>query len=444
MSFRTVNGNTHTEDGWRCCNRDECDIVRIPDLFLTETAPLRKGSPLTILGAWLYWYDRNVEEIDSSVWGWSLSNDVLGQPGRNNGSNHLSATAVDVNAPKYPWGTYRMPADKIAKVEEGLRLFEGTVFWGRVWSKPDEMHYQMALPEGDARNEAFAQKLRNGYLGIYGAAPSGPPALSKKDQYAVLVIQEGQRRGITPRGIQIALATCLVESNLTMYANARVPESMSIPHEAVGSDAYSVGLFQQQVRDTGNGWWWGSAATCMDPTLSAGLFYDRLSRLDYNGPNSPGSYAQAVQQSAFPDRYDERYGEAVGIYNRLVAQSGDDFLSALTDAEQRELLELSRQQAKYRRKSLSPFRWPFEGDANTCAGFAWTTDANVHVQLVEKLAVIYGDPQSIGMLLAVSRTNEPGRADDAALALRVLNRVTPAGKALGEEWLKSHAIKVTA
>ncbi|MFA4050610.1 MULTISPECIES: M15 family metallopeptidase [Mycobacteroides] len=178
MSFRTVNGNTHTEDGWRCCNRDECDIVRIPELYLVDTAPLRKGAPLTILGAWLYWYDRNVEEITSPVWGWSATNDVLGTPGRNDGSNHLSATAVDVMAPKYPWQRYTMDAATIAKVRKGLALFEGSVFWGRDWSRPDEMHYQMAWPEGDERNEAFAAKLRAGYLGIY--APAQPPAPVQK------------------------------------------------------------------------------------------------------------------------------------------------------------------------------------------------------------------------------------------------------------------------
>lgn len=137
------------------------------------------------------------------------------------------------------------------------------------------------------------------------------------DDYATAVIAEGQRRGITARGIQIALATCLVESDMLMYANSKVPESLDMPHDAVGSDGFSVGLFQQQVRQGPNGWWWGDCATCMNPTASAGLFYDRLARLDYNGPNSPGSYAQAVQQSAFPDRYDERMGDAVDLYNRL-------------------------------------------------------------------------------------------------------------------------------
>ncbi len=146
-----------------------------------------------------------------------------------------------------------------------------------------------------------------------------------KDDYARAVIAEGKRRGITPRGIVIALATCLVESSMLMYANAKVPESLQLPHDAVGSDGLSVGLFQQQVRKGNNGqWWWGDAKTCMDPTLSAGLFYDRLARLDYNGPNPAGSYAQAVQQSAYPDRYQQRMGDAQAIYDRLSGASVPD------------------------------------------------------------------------------------------------------------------------
>ena len=168
MTFRTAYGLAFSENGWRMCNRDECAIVSIPGLYLVDTAPLRTGAPLTILGAWLRWYDTTVEEILTPVWGWSATNDVAS-------SNHLSGTAVDVNAPKYPWGKRVMPAARIAKIREGLRLFEGSVWWGADWSRPDEMHYQMAWREGDARNEAFAAKLRSGYLGIYKATPTPTP-----------------------------------------------------------------------------------------------------------------------------------------------------------------------------------------------------------------------------------------------------------------------------
>ncbi|OBJ50627.1 N-acetylmuramoyl-L-alanine amidase, partial [Mycobacterium asiaticum] len=112
-----------------------------------------------------------------------------------------------------------------------------------------------------------------------------------------------------------------VESNWLNYANAKVPDSLKLPHDAVGSDGYSVGLFQQQVV-YGNGWWWGDAETCMSPYKSAVLFFQRLKKLDYNGPNSPGSYAQAVQQSAFPGRYDQRMGDAQALYDRITASQG--------------------------------------------------------------------------------------------------------------------------
>lgn len=143
------------------------------------------------------------------------------------------------------------------------------------------------------------------------------------DVYASAIIAEGKRRGITERGIVIGLATPLVETNMRMYANSKVPESLTLPHDAVGSDGFSVGLFQQQIVKSANGYWWADCATCMDATKSAGLFYDRLVKLSYNDTSkSPGSFAQAVQQSAFPDRYDQRMSEAQALYDRLANSAG--------------------------------------------------------------------------------------------------------------------------
>lgn len=146
------------------------------------------------------------------------------------------------------------------------------------------------------------------------------------DDYARTIIRVGHEMGVSPRGIKIALATALVEAGPTkpghvgpilMYANSKVPESLKLPHDAVGSDGYSVGVFQQQIVKTANGYWWADCATCMDVAKSAALFFGRLLKLDYNGSRSPGSYAQAVQQSAFPDRYDQRFAEASALYDRL-------------------------------------------------------------------------------------------------------------------------------
>lgn len=139
-----------------------------------------------------------------------------------------------------------------------------------------------------------------------------------RDDIARIIIAGGKEAGITERGIVIALSVGLVESNLTVYANAKVPGSLNLRHDAVGSDGMSVGVQQQQVIMSSMGWWWGPVEACQDPVSSTRLFFQRLARLDYNNTSrSPGSYAQQVQQSAYPDRYDQRITEAQALYDRL-------------------------------------------------------------------------------------------------------------------------------
>lgn len=158
MSFRTAYGYAHSENGWRMCNRDEC--VTVPGPYM-NTAPLRRGAPEVILGAWARWYHENVKAITSPVWGWSNTNDVAN-------SNHLSGTALDIDAPSLPWGRRVMPRDRIAKVRHGLTLFP-EVFWGADWGRADEMHFQMKYREGDPRNDAGVRR-------ILGAPPAPAPA----------------------------------------------------------------------------------------------------------------------------------------------------------------------------------------------------------------------------------------------------------------------------
>lgn len=154
-----------SENGWPMCNASATVAVEV--VPAARRVPLRAGHVATILNAFIILYNRRVEPIASQVWGWSADNDVWN-------SNHMSGTAIDINAPKYPWGAYRMPAATIGKVDALLRDFEGVVFWGRRWGKPDEMHYQIGLPPTDPRVAAFAEKLNNGHLGAY--PPNTNPA----------------------------------------------------------------------------------------------------------------------------------------------------------------------------------------------------------------------------------------------------------------------------
>lgn len=149
---------------------------------------------------------------------------------------------------------------------------------------------------------------------LAGSARSGGAATEVGDltpaqlANAGAIIQEGRRRNVPLQGIVVALATASQESHFTNYANdgrgndlvfyqRDVAQSLALPHEAVGSDHGSVGVFQQQ-------WpWWGTLADLMDPTKSAGKFYESL--LEVPGWQSmPVTVAaQRVQRSAYPDAY---------------------------------------------------------------------------------------------------------------------------------------------
>jgi N-acetyl-anhydromuramyl-L-alanine amidase AmpD len=132
---------------------------------------------------------------------------------------------------------------------------------------------------------------------------------------------------ITPRGIQIALATAIVETNDQDLANPDDPASEALPNDGDGTDHTSEGVFQQQEQ------WWGTVTERMNPADAAAMFYSHLAGMNYNDPNtSPGTFAQDVQQSAYPDRYDQEFPAAVAQYTQLIGQVGQTPPAAPTSA----------------------------------------------------------------------------------------------------------------
>ncbi|WP_312802241.1 phage tail tape measure protein [Corynebacterium variabile] len=141
-------------------------------------------------------------------------------------------------------------------------------------------------------------------------AKTGPAA------YVTGIVNSAIDHDLPSSGARIGVATALVESGdpLQMFANNSVPESLNYPHDAVGSDYDSVGLFQQ--RDNGA---WGTVAQRMDPHDSAGMFFDAmLSKYPNWQSMDPGAVAQGVQVSAYPDRYNTKMSRA----DELVAEAG--------------------------------------------------------------------------------------------------------------------------
>lgn len=142
MGFRTVYGNTHSENGWRMCDAAECDNNPIPGTDIR--IPLQRGIPNTILKAFAADFHEYVESLYNSrggtdEGGWTLTNSV-------GSSNHLSGTAMDLNWSDHPFQvSYAgFTQDEIARTRELLDWYEGMVFWGQDWNSPkDPMHFQM-------------------------------------------------------------------------------------------------------------------------------------------------------------------------------------------------------------------------------------------------------------------------------------------------------------
>lgn len=113
------------------------------------------------------------------------------------------------------------------------------------------------------------------------------------------VIKEGQRRRVSKKVMKAAIETILVE------ANATNPNS---------GDLDSIGAFQQRTP-------WGSTKSRLNVRQSAGRFFDRAVKVEKDHKLA-GTLAQAVQVSAFPERYHQRSGEAAKILKQFGGING--------------------------------------------------------------------------------------------------------------------------
>ncbi|MGY0232618.1 M23 family metallopeptidase [Longispora urticae] len=134
---------------------------------------------------------------------------------------------------------------------------------------------------------------------------------------AAMIVQEGQRLGIPPRAWVIAIGTALQESNLHNLANSNVPRSLNIPHEGVGRDHDSVGLFQQRPLPPDGAGGWGTVAELMTPSISARKFYDKLRGIPGWERMRLTEAAQRVQVSAFPEAYQKWEPLAAAVVDAL-------------------------------------------------------------------------------------------------------------------------------
>lgn len=455
MGFRTVYGNTISENGWPMVDEGSCTWVDIPGCDVS--LEIQNGQPLQIMRAFAADFNAYVEPLrDADSACWTATNSV-------DTSNHLSGTAMDLNWNSHPFQVANAGFDaaKLARVRELLDFYEGTIYWGNDWTTPkDAMHFQMGYDTYKNAHTAdfINRKIRaDGYSTFErAAAPDGAAVLAQATG-----LSSARAAAILPEVVDgLTAAQCTNVKRIAMWL-------AQVGHESDNFNAteeYANGdMTQERWIYKGRTWiqltwksnYAGFSQWCFDrglvPTATyfvdnpkaladlkwAGLgaaWYWTVARPQINGLCDAGDLVGVTQvinggQNGIDDRR-TRYNRALALGDALLTltttTTGDeDEMAGWTQASVDRAMLLLENIAGVRRQSLSPLRWPGEGDVNTCAGFAWSADANVHVLLVEKLAVEYGDTQSINLLYAVASNTDPARKGDAELALHILQKVDP-------------------
>lgn len=131
------------------------------------------------------------------------------------------------------------------------------------------------------------------------------------------VVRQTEAMGMPKKAAVVALATAMQESTMLIYANSSVPVSLSEPHDAVGQDYDSVGLFQQRYP-----MWSQDVRQLMTPWSSAELFLKNLKELSGWEDMPITVAAQKVQRSAYPDAYAKWEGTAVQLADKFYDGSG--------------------------------------------------------------------------------------------------------------------------
>ena len=181
------------------------------------------------------------------------------------------------------------------------------------------------LGKNDSGRETAARPLAGQGLGRAAAAgqsylrADGITFRPDPEQVANLaeVAAAGKAQGEPAQAIVVALMTVLQEAGGYIHANSTLPESLDHPHQRVGSDHDSVGLFQQRPSQG-----WGSIQDLMTPATSARKFFAALHQVPGWQDLAPGDAAQAVQRSAYPDAYARWEPVAVGLYTAFTGGPG--------------------------------------------------------------------------------------------------------------------------
>lgn len=149
-----------SQNGWPALSTSSSKLHLWQVPGTDRTFRLRNGSAGFILCHFILWYHETIQRLNLKgdvwdEWAWAYR-PVRGST--SDLSNHSSATAVDLNATRYPLGTLLMKHWRLVKIRIRLRLYRGCIRWGGDYEgRKDQMHFEINRPI--ARCERVARRL---------------------------------------------------------------------------------------------------------------------------------------------------------------------------------------------------------------------------------------------------------------------------------------------
>ncbi|KAI1260635.1 peptidase M23B [Xylariaceae sp. FL1019] len=141
-----------------------------------------------------------------------------------------------------------------------------------------------------------------GSTGGGGSTGSGSyPGLDDvQSRNADAAIGEVRAEGLNRQACLAAISTALQESTLHIYANNAVPASLNYPHDLVGGDQDSIGMFQQRPE------WYPDIAADMSASGSTRQFLAAMVQISGWQTMEISALDQAVQKAEAGNLYAQR------------------------------------------------------------------------------------------------------------------------------------------
>lgn len=167
-----------SQNGWTTIAGNDLDKSNIPGTSVTPVPGLRPGDVATVLLHVGKLFNERVDRLyNPGCWGWNVP---IAIPGSDVISNHGSGTAIDLNAPSFPWKLRRMTPEQREACRQIVRDLNGVVAWGGDYTTHvDEMHFEIVGNEQEVAEAA--KKIKGGIVMDFADAKKAVQMVKHRD-----------------------------------------------------------------------------------------------------------------------------------------------------------------------------------------------------------------------------------------------------------------------